>query len=56
MSKIGELRKEIFIILGPVANVIKLFLRNYMAIGITSFKIIRKYAASGISTPKKVFF
>jgi hypothetical protein len=32
----------------PVANVIKLFWRNYIAIGITSVKIIEKYAASGI--------
>ncbi len=33
----------------PVANVIKLFLRNYVAIGVTSVKIIEKYAASGVN-------
>jgi hypothetical protein len=35
--------------LGPLANVIKPFLRNYVAIGITSVKIIEKYAAGGVN-------
>ncbi len=40
---------------GPVANVMKLFWRNYVAIGITSVKIIGKYAASGVNNALKSF-
>jgi hypothetical protein len=39
----------------PVANVVKLFWRNYIAIGITSVKIIGKYAASGINDAQNSF-
>jgi hypothetical protein len=35
--------------LPPVANVIKLFCHNYIAIGITSVKIMGKYIASGVN-------
>ncbi len=45
-----------FKILTPVANVIKLFWCNYIAIGITSVKIIGKYAASGVNYAQKKFY
>jgi hypothetical protein len=32
-----------------VANLIKLFWRNYIAIGVTSVEIIEKYAARGVN-------
>jgi hypothetical protein len=38
----------------PVANFIKLFCRNYVAIGASSVKLIGKYATSGITYAKKV--
>jgi hypothetical protein len=38
-----------------VANVIKLFPRNYIAISVTSVKIIGKYAASGLNYTHKSF-
>ncbi len=38
-----------FAILTSVENVIKVFLCNYIAITVTSVKIIGKYAASGVN-------
>ncbi len=38
-----------FIAKAPVANVIKLFRRNYVAISITLVKIIGKYATRGVN-------
>ncbi len=38
----------------PVANIIKLFDVIIVTIGMTSFKIIGKYTASGINYDKKV--
>ncbi len=38
-----------------VANVIKPFQCNYVAIGVTSVKIIGKYAASGVNYAPKSF-
>ncbi len=38
-----------------MANVIKLFWRNYVAIGVTSVKVIEKYADSGINYALKSF-
>jgi hypothetical protein len=40
----------------PVANVIKLFQRNYVAIGLLSVKNIGKYAASGVNYAFKKFY
>jgi hypothetical protein len=37
-----------------MANIIKLFRHNYIAIGVTSVKTIGKYAASGVNYTKKV--
>ena len=39
----------------PVADVIKLFQRNYVDIGVTSVKITGKYAASGVNNALKSF-
>jgi hypothetical protein len=38
-----------FIVQAPGVNAIKLFQRNYVAIVITSVKIIGKYAACGVN-------
>ncbi len=45
-----------FISLTPAANVIKLFWPNYVAIGVTSVKIIGKYTAGGITYAFKKFY
>jgi hypothetical protein len=45
-----------FITLGPGRKVIKLFQSNYIAIGITSVKIIGKYTASGVKLCLKKFY
>jgi hypothetical protein len=42
--------------LGPVSNVINFFRRNYVAIGVTSVKIIGHRAASGINYAQRFFF
>jgi hypothetical protein len=42
-------------VLGSLANVIKLFCHNYVAIGVISVKIIEKYAASGVNYALKCF-
>ncbi len=49
------MQRPVLQIFQPGPNVIKLFLRNYVAIGITSVKTRVKYAASGVNYALKKF-
>jgi hypothetical protein len=55
LTVVTPITLKFFITLTPAANVIKLFPPNYVAIGVTSVKIIGKYTTGGITYALKSF-